>query len=878
MNSTEISNKIQNQYSIPILLSLVVAGLLGNYFKFPIFLNIDFIFGSIFAMLALQFFGLKRGVLAGAMIAAYTYVLWNHPYAIIIMTAEVAVVGWLMQRKNVGLVLADAIYWVVIGMPLVFLFYYVVMDVPQSNVYITMSKQAINGIANALIARLIYTCFPIAYRQSLLPFREVIYNMMALFVLAPSLILLVVSSRADLSDVEQRIRANLTQHSIRLTHILDTWERNRKSVIVGLAEMASSHTPQQMQVHLEMAKKFDSNFLRIGLLNANADIVAYSPVVDEFGQRNIGKNFADRPFIPELKQTLKPMLSEVVLGRIGEPKPMVSMLAPVVVQEEYKGYVSGILSLEQIREHFGIGMDESSTFYTLLDKTGKVILTNRSDQKVMKAFYRDGGALISLDPRISQWVPDSVMNKPVSERWKNSLYTTDSSIGNLAEWKLLLEQPLAPFQKTLIDDYGSKLNLILVLMLVSLILAEFLSRKSIATTEKLRKLTQDLPIKLSTDEAEISWPVSSIRETNQLVNNFKSMWDTLREKFHEIRLTNQTLEQQINQRTEELRESKFRWKFAVEGSGDGMWDASVAEGNVLYSTQWKEMLGYTENEVGNSIDEWKNRVHPDDKESVLAGMQEYLDGKVPFSVSEHRLLCKNGSYKWVLGRGIIVSRTEEGKPLRLIGTIQDISNRKQAEEKQHLAASVFLHTNEGIAITDADANLIEVNDSFTRITGFNREDVLGKNARILKSDRHDRQFFVSMWLQLLSTGIWSGEIWNRHKDGEIYPVLLTINAVYDFNRKLQSYVGLLTDISQIKRNEQQLLHMAHFDMLTNVPNRVLLSDRMQQAIAQCQRHKLSMAVAYLDLDGFKAVNDRHGHDIGDELLIAITQRLKTALR
>ena len=91
-----------------------------------------------------------------------------------------------------------------------------------------------------------------------------------------------------------------------------------------------------------------------------------------------------------------------------------------------------------------------------------------------------------------------------------------------------------------------------------------------------------------------------------------------------------------------------------------MWDASVAEGNVLYSTQWKEMLGYTENEVGNSIDEWKNRVHPDDKESVLAGMQEYLDGKVPFSVSEHRLLCKNGSYKWVLGRGIIVSRTEEG--------------------------------------------------------------------------------------------------------------------------------------------------------------------------------------------------------------------------
>ena len=137
--------------------ALIAAGLAGNYFKFPLFLNIDFLFGSIFAMLALQFFGIGRGILAAAIIAGYTYILWNHPYAIIIMTAEVAVVGWLTDRRKMGLVLADTLYWLIIGMPLVYLFYHVVMQVPFSNTSIVMTKQAVNGIANALVARLIFS-------------------------------------------------------------------------------------------------------------------------------------------------------------------------------------------------------------------------------------------------------------------------------------------------------------------------------------------------------------------------------------------------------------------------------------------------------------------------------------------------------------------------------------------------------------------------------------------------------------------------------------------------------------------------------------------------------------------------------------------------
>jgi hypothetical protein len=320
MSNTPSSTTIPGKYSIPLLVVLIIAGLAGNYFKYPIFLNIDFLFGSIFAMLALQFFGLGRGIVAAAIIASYTYILWNHPYAIIIMTAEVVVVGWLYERRKMGLVLADMIFWLIIGMPLVYLFYHGVMHIPLSNASITMTKQAINGIANALVARLLYTGYMLRTRTTLTSYREIVYNLLAFFVLCPTLILLGISGRADFTETDQNIRTSLLQDISRDSQRLETWVVNRKKAIICLAEEAVTKTPQQLQPYLEHSIKSDSNFLRGGLLDKGAIITAYFPLVDELGQSNIGKSFADRPFIPKLKQTLKPMLSEVVMGRLGTPK------------------------------------------------------------------------------------------------------------------------------------------------------------------------------------------------------------------------------------------------------------------------------------------------------------------------------------------------------------------------------------------------------------------------------------------------------------------------------------------------------------------------------------------------------------------------------
>ncbi|RPH41804.1 MAG: hypothetical protein EHM86_03485, partial [Desulfobulbaceae bacterium] len=382
-NSTPVNAAI-SRYRTPILLVLIVAGLLGNYLRYPIFLNIDFLFGSIFAMLALQFLGIGRGILAAVIIAGYTYIIWNHPYAIVIMTVEVAVVGGLMLRRGFGMVLADTLFWLFIGMPLVYIFYHLIMDVPASNTAIVMTKQAVNGIANALTARLIFTVFSLRSRSSMTSFSEIIYNLLALFVLFPALILLAVGSRTDFNEIERSIRATLIRDSRNMALRIETWVINRRPPIINLAELAASKSSEEMQVLLEQITKRDINFLRVGLVDKNANSIAFSPPLVEPGKSAIGMNFSERSYIAVLQQTLKPMISEVIMGKVGEIKPRLLVLAPVVIDGQYAGHVTGALDLSQIREHLDNSLASNTTLYTLLDRGGNIIMTNRTDQAVME--------------------------------------------------------------------------------------------------------------------------------------------------------------------------------------------------------------------------------------------------------------------------------------------------------------------------------------------------------------------------------------------------------------------------------------------------------------------------------------------------------------
>ena len=210
--------------------------------------------------------------------------------------------------------------------------------------------------------------------------------------------------------------------------------------------------------------------------------------------------------------------------------------------------------------------------------------------------------------------------------------------------------------------------------------------------------------------------------------------------------------------------------------------------------------------------------------------------------------------------------------------VKNVSNRKIIKEKLKLLASVFTSTHEGIVIADAENNIIDVNEAFTTITGYSHDEVLGVNPKILQSGRNDEEFYLELWKSLQKDGVWKGELWNRKKNGEEYVENATISAVYDDDKAVQNYISIFTDVTIQKRQRQELERNAHYDSLTNLPNRVLFADRMKQAITQAIRRNKLIAVAYVDIDGFKEVNDTYGHDVGDKLLILLAKRMTSTLR
>ena len=673
-HSAGSAGAVYHQYRTPLLLVLIGTGLAGNYFNFPIFLNIDFLFGSIFALLALQFFGPGRGILAAALIASYTYLLWNQPYSMIIMTAEVAVVGWLMGRRKMGMVLADALYWLFIGMPLAYLFFHFVLQVPFSSTSIIMTKEAVNGIFNALVARLIFTAFALRLRPPLIAYSEIICNLLTFFVLCPALIMLAVDSRTDFAETDRQIRSSLIQDSERVAQQLETWVTNRKSAIINLAEMATTRSPQQMQPYLEIAKQSDINFLRVGLVDKTATSTAFFPLIDELGQDNIGKNYTDRPFIPVLKQSLKPILSEVNMSRIGIPKPRVQILAPIVIHREYGGYVAGTLNLTQIQEYLDMSVDRYTSHYTLIDKNGKVIMTNRTDQNIMAPFVRGTGTLHPLDAGISQWVPVVPPNTPYFERWKNSFYFAETAIGDLAEWKLILEQPVAPFQKALNDKYAGKLTLLFLILLGALALAELLSRKTVVTLRQLRTLTHELPARLATDGKDIVWPESGIKENQHLIYNFREMANSLTEQFFEIRKTNASLEQRVEERTKELQESEERYRNFFEKNQSIMFVIDPDSGIIVDA-----------NPVACDYYGWSKKEFTHKKiYEINAQSQDEVAAEMMLAKKQRR---NHFFFKHQLADGTIRDVEVYSGPIQtngktlLLSIVHDISDRKQTEKE-----------------------------------------------------------------------------------------------------------------------------------------------------------------------------------------------------
>ncbi|WP_338584129.1 phosphodiesterase DibA [Pseudomonas sp. MAG733B] len=256
----------------------------------------------------------------------------------------------------------------------------------------------------------------------------------------------------------------------------------------------------------------------------------------------------------------------------------------------------------------------------------------------------------------------------------------------------------------------------------------------------------------------------------------------------------------------------------------------------------------------------------------LQGSDYLLNSFFDSSVELSQWQLING-YAWVIfSAGLIfIART---RLLRCLGIGARLRERSEDRERLRQAAAVFDCTREGVLVTDREGLIVHVNPAFMQITGYQREEVLGQRPSLFKSGRHSADFYQAMFSTLDSVGEWSGEIWNRRKSGEIYPQWQTIRIIRDDLGQLSHYVAVFSDISAIKNSEQELMHLAHHDPLTDLPNRLLFTDRTEQALASAQIHKRGCALLMIDLDHFKMINDSLGHTIGDQLLKAVAERLK----
>ncbi len=204
--------------------------------------------------------------------------------------------------------------------------------------------------------------------------------------------------------------------------------------------------------------------------------------------------------------------------------------------------------------------------------------------------------------------------------------------------------------------------------------------------------------------------------------------------------------------------------------------------------------------------------------------------------------------------------------------------RKTAEDELKLAAGVFKDSSEAIMITDRDTRILRVNPAFTRITGYSAKEVIGKTPRLLKSGQHDKEFYRALWEALLGDGVWQGEVWNRRSDGGVFPVWQTITAVRERSGEIVQYISIFSDITEKKISEQRIFHLAHYDVLTGLPNRASFHDQFEHTLLHAQRHDEQIALLFLDLDHFKLINDASGHPAGDELLKQVATRLQGLIR
>jgi len=353
--------------------------------------------------------------------------------------------------------------------------------------------------------------------------------------------------------------------------------------------------------------------------------------------------------------------------------------------------------------------------------------------------------------------------------------------------------------------------------------------------------------------------LDSESELKHLGSSFNSMADKLTKLMHDEK------------------EDKARIQAIIESAQDALVQMNSSGTITGWSHQAERVFSWSSGEaIGKPLHKLIIPLRFHDKH--LEGIKQFIatgNGPIINTMVEVVALHRNG-HEFPIELTIAPIKIDEGYEFN--GFIRDITERRKAEENSQLASRVFNVSHEGITITDHHGTIIDVNPAFCKITGYSRDEIIGQNPSFLSSGKQPAEFYTEMWRTLNEYGTWQGEVWNRKKNGTLYAEFLSISTLTDENGNTLHYVGMFSDITQSKQQQDELNQMAHYDVLTGLPNRALFADRFHQAIAHSNRTKKQLAICFLDLDSFKPINDNYGHEIGDKLLIEVAERITSCIR
>jgi two-component system, cell cycle sensor histidine kinase and response regulator CckA len=701
------------------------AGFLGNWFKVNLFFNVEFLFGSTFALLAIVMLGRNCGIIAAFIASSCTYLLWNHPWAIVIFTGEGVVVSWLYSRRKGNLVIYDLIYWLCFGIPLAYLFYYHVMDVELESSFVVMLKQPVNGVANALMASLAHIALKLFNKNTeKTKYSDLLFTVMLSFALLPTIVLSVSAIRTYQQHTMDTLKSRVSAVSEASLNSMAGWISEYHNDIQTLSSFVgdpNSNSFENMQHYVEIIKSADPAFKGIGVFDRKSVSVSYAPLVQD-GKSNLGVDMSDRMHIAVMRRDKQPFITDVLVSKLGNPAPIVILLSPIIVAGEYKGYCSGVVEVSHISGMLS-NLKEQDIDITVVDGENRVIVSTIPAYKTMVRFdrpYLEAGETMDLQTRI--WKAEAKPNVPVMQRWRNSYLFRMVPIGDGCRWKVIVEASLLPVARDTSQYSLTRLSLQGLLIMTAIFLSALVSSGFISNVKKLQVLTRSVPQSLD-DTSRIAWPNSTVEELDELSNNFRQMTAALAKRITEQKMTE-----------EELRHSRSQLEAALAGMADAVFISDSQGHFITFNEAFVTFHRFrSRDECLQTLTEYTDNldVFMDNEELAPLDMwavPRALRGETVTN-AEYSLRRKDTGETWIGSYNFAPIRDNDGAIVGSVVVGRDITEKKSAEEALRKREAEFKALVENapdvISLFDRDLRRLYVNAVIRENTGRDASFMIG---------------------------------------------------------------------------------------------------------------------------------------------------------